>query len=144
MTTLSSKIVGRCKREMAEICVEAVLSVADIERRDVNLELIKVDGKVGGKTEETRLVRGVVLDKDFSHPQMPKDLKDVRVAILTCPFEPPKPKNKHKVDIDCAAKYKALQEQEKKYFVDMVQRYARPLGLSSFSALGLIFQPWVC
>jgi T-complex protein 1 subunit epsilon len=28
---------------------------------------------------------------------MPKELKDVKVAILTCPFEPPKPKTKHKV-----------------------------------------------
>lgn len=44
MTTLSSKIVGRCKRSMAEMCVQAVLGVADLERKDVNLELIKVCG----------------------------------------------------------------------------------------------------
>lgn len=29
--------------------------------------------------------------------QMPKELEDVKIAILTCPFEPPKPKTKHKV-----------------------------------------------
>ena len=46
MTTLSSKIVGRCKRQLAEICVRAVLAVADLERKDVNLDLIKVEGKV--------------------------------------------------------------------------------------------------
>ena len=34
--------VGRLKREMAEICVKAVLAVADLERKDVNLDLIKV------------------------------------------------------------------------------------------------------
>ena len=28
---------------MAEICVKAVLAVADLERRDVNLDLIKVN-----------------------------------------------------------------------------------------------------
>ena len=48
------------------------LSVADLERKDVDFELIKVDGKVGGKLEETVLVKGVVVDKDMSHPQMPK------------------------------------------------------------------------
>ena len=32
----------------------------------------QVDGKVGGKLEDTKLVNGIVLDKDFSHPQMPK------------------------------------------------------------------------
>ena len=145
------------------MCVKAVLAVADLARKDVNLELIKVgtygkvglnarcyrccvirgaagcsdvcsyiifgqlersasaassesnamavfslcellrpgsaqvDGKVGGRLEDTKLVYGLVLDKDFSHPQMPKELRDVKLAILTCPFEPPKPKTKHKV-----------------------------------------------
>jgi len=36
---------------MAEIAVDAVLSVADVERKDVNFELIKVEGKVGGRME---------------------------------------------------------------------------------------------
>ena len=100
MTTLSSKIVNRCKREMAEICVKAVMAVADMERRDVNLDLIKVEGKVGGKLEDTMLVNGIVLDKDISHPQMAKTIENAKIAILTCPFEPPKPKTKHKIDID--------------------------------------------
>lgn len=56
----------------------------------------QVEGKVGGAMEDTRLVEGIVLDKDFSHPQMPKELTDVKIAILTCPFEAPKPKTKHK------------------------------------------------
>ncbi len=34
--------MGRLKRQMAEICVRAVLAVADLPRRDVNLDLIKV------------------------------------------------------------------------------------------------------
>merc|ERR1712130_1024389 len=49
----------------------------------------------GGQMEDSMLVKGVIVDKDFSHPQMPKELKDVKLAILTCPFEPPKPKTKH-------------------------------------------------
>lgn len=57
---------------MAEIAVQAVLAVMDPATRDVNFELIKIEGKVGGRLEDTVLVRGVVVDKDFSHPQMPK------------------------------------------------------------------------
>jgi T-complex protein 1 subunit epsilon len=64
---------------MAEIAVGAVLSVADVERKDVNFELIKVEGKVGGKMEDSMLVKGVIVDKDFSHPQMPKVLKFILV-----------------------------------------------------------------
>lgn len=54
------------------MAVDAILNVADFDAKDVNFELIKVDGKVGGKLDDSRLVKGVVIDKDFSHPQMPK------------------------------------------------------------------------
>jgi hypothetical protein len=58
---------------------------------------LQVDGKVGGRLEDAQLVNGIVIDKDMSHPQMPKRIEDAKIAILTCPFEPPKPKTKHKV-----------------------------------------------
>lgn len=64
--------MSRCQQQIAEIAVEAVLSVADLERKDVDFELIKVTGKVGGKLDDTMLVKGVIVDKDMSHPQMPK------------------------------------------------------------------------
>merc|ERR1712002_220502 len=121
-TTLGSKIVNRCHDQMAMIAVEAVLAVADMERKDVNFELIKVEGKVGGKLEDTMLVKGVIVDKDFSHPQMPKQLKDVKLAILTCPFEPPKPKTKHKLDVTSVEDYKKLREYEKEKFDEMVKQ----------------------
>ncbi|NXX19268.1 TCPE protein, partial [Podargus strigoides] len=121
-TTLGSKVVNRCHRQMAEIAVNAVLTVADMERKDVDFELIKVQGKVGGRLEDTQLVKGVIVDKDFSHPQMPKELKDAKIAILTCPFEPPKPKTKHKLDVASVEDYKALQKYEKEKFEEMVKQ----------------------
>lgn len=114
--------VNRCKRDLAEIAVKAVMAVADLDRKDVNLDLIKVEGKVGGKLEDTELIYGILVDKDMSHPQMPKQIVDANIAILTCPFEPPKPKTKHKVDIDTVEKFQTLRQQEQKYFDDMVQK----------------------
>lgn len=122
MTTLSSKIVNRCHRQFAKMAVDAVLAVADMKTKDVNFELIKVDGKVGAKLEDSCLVRGVVLDKDMSHPQMPKNIKDAKIAILTCPFEPPKPKTAHKLDITSAKDFEALHKYEQEKFVEMVEQ----------------------
>lgn len=122
MTTLGSKIVNRCHEQFAKIAVDAVLQVADLETKDVNFELIKMDGKVGGRLEDSMLVKGVLLDKDMSHPQMPKELKDVKVAILTCPFEPPKPKTTHKFDITCGEDFEKLRAYETKTFADMVKQ----------------------
>lgn len=122
MTTLGSKIINRCHRQMAEIAVNAILAVADLERKDVDFELIKVEGKVGGKLEDTVLVKGVIVDKDFSHPQMPKEVKNAKIAILTCPFEPPKPKTKHKLDITSVEDYRKLRDYEKAKFEEMVDQ----------------------
>lgn len=68
------------------------------------------------------LVKGVVIDKDMSHPQMPKNLKDAKIAILTCPFEPPKPKTTHKLDITSGEDFRKLQDYEKKTFTEMVKQ----------------------
>ncbi|KAG9121992.1 T-complex protein 1 subunit epsilon [Ceratobasidium sp. 392] len=122
MTSLGSKIVSKAHQKFAQIAVDAVLSVADLQRRDVDFELIKVDGKLGGALEDTALVQGVVVDKDFSHPQMPRSVSDAKLAILTCPFEPPRPKTKHKLDITSVEEYKKLREYEKEKFNDMIKR----------------------
>ncbi|KAJ6128794.1 hypothetical protein N7471_010011 [Penicillium samsonianum] len=121
-TSLGSKIVSKSHDQFAKIAVDAVLSVADFERKDVDFELIKVDGKVGGSLEDSLLVRGVIVDKDFSHPQMPDEVRDAKLAILTCPFEPPKPKTKHKLDITSVEEFKKLQDYEKEKFTEMIQQ----------------------
>jgi T-complex protein 1 subunit epsilon len=38
---------------LAEIAVDAVLTVADLTRKEVNLELIKIVGKTGRSLSET-------------------------------------------------------------------------------------------
>eukprot|EP00397_Hematodinium_sp_SG-2012_P037948 GEMP01041215.1.p1 GENE.GEMP01041215.1~~GEMP01041215.1.p1 ORF type:complete len:538 (+),score=130.41 GEMP01041215.1:27-1640(+) len=119
-TALGSKIVSSRQSHLADICVEAVMSVCNLDRQDVNFDLIKVEGKIGGQLSETQLIKGIVVDKDFSHPQMPKVVKDAKIAILTCPFEPPKPKTKHKLDIRSAEAYQQLSQTEQKYFTTMI------------------------
>ena len=122
MTTLSSKIINVDKRRMAEIAVNAVVGVADLERKVVNFDMIRMEGKPGGSLEDTELVNGIIIDKDISHPQMSKTIKDAKMCILTCPFEPPKPKTKHKLDISSKEAYEKLHEQEQEYFKTMVKQ----------------------
>ncbi|BGP23096.1 T-complex protein 1 subunit epsilon [Rhodotorula toruloides] len=121
-TSMGSKIVSKAHDLFAKIAVDAVLSVADLDRKDVPFDLIKVSGKVGGSLEDTTLIRGVLLDKDMSHPQMPRSITDAKLAILTCPFEPPRPKTKHKLDITSVEEFKKLQEYEMEKFQTMIKQ----------------------
>jgi len=121
-TALGSKVVSKCQDLYAELAVQSVLHVADLDRKDVNFDLIKIVAKAGGALEDSQFIEGIVLDKDFSHPQMDKEIKDAKVCILSCPFEPPKPKTKHGLEIKSAEDYEKLYKMEQQYFVDMVQK----------------------
>ena len=111
-TALCSKVVSKYQDQFAKIAVDAILSVADLERKDVNFDMIKVEGKVGGNLGETQLIGGIVIDKEMSHPQMVKKVEDAKICILNIPFEPPKPKSKYNIDIKSAEDYKKLYETE--------------------------------
>ncbi|OWB55388.1 hypothetical protein B5S28_g1260 [[Candida] boidinii] len=126
-TSLGSKIVSKCHNQFTKMAVETVLNVADLERKDVDFELIKIEGKEGGALSDSKIIRGVTIDKTFSHPQMPKVVHDAKIAILTCPFEPPKPKTKHKLDISSVEEFKNLQEYEQDKFKEMI-KYVKDSG----------------
>ncbi len=53
---------------------------------------------------------------------MDKEIHDAKVAILTCPFEPPKPKTKHELHIKSKEHYEQLYEMEQNYFTNMVKK----------------------
>ena len=50
----------------------------------------------------------------------------MKLAILTCPFEPPKPKTKHKLDVTNAEDYRKLRQYEIEKFDEMVSQVNRP------------------
>lgn len=125
-TSLGSKVVSKVHDKFARMAVDAVTMIMDKGLEDVDFDLIKLEGRVGGTLSDSQLVKGVVLDKDFSHPQMPKcvlpkeNSEGVKLAILTCPFEPPKPKTKHKIDISTIEEYQKLQTYEREKFKEMI------------------------
>jgi len=53
MTALGSKVVSKCQAHFADLAVKSVLNVADIERKDVNFDLIKIVAKAGGALEDS-------------------------------------------------------------------------------------------
>lgn len=120
-TSLNSKIVNKALDKFVEICVDAVTSVYDYERNDLDFDLIKIESAIGTDIAQSELINGVVLKKEMSHPQMKKELRNARIAILSCPFEPPKLKNKHSMNIQSVDEYNKLAVYEKERFLKMIE-----------------------
>lgn len=47
----------------------------------------KIEKIPGGLLEESRVLNGVMLNKDITHPQMRRLIKNPRVLLLDCPLE---------------------------------------------------------
>ncbi|EJW05207.1 T-complex protein 1, epsilon subunit [Edhazardia aedis USNM 41457] len=121
-TSLNSKIVNKSLDLFADICTKAVKQVFDERRKDVDLERIRIEARIGNDISQTKLLNGVILNKEFSHSQMVKSIENAKIAILTCPFEPPKIKTKHSLNISTVEDYKNLAKYEKSKFIEMIAR----------------------
>ncbi|XP_077301412.1 uncharacterized protein LOC143921990 [Arctopsyche grandis] len=118
-TSLGSKIVSSC--DFSVLCVEAALGVADLSRKDLDLELISIQSTVGRSLAETKLIKGLVIKREFSHQQMNKTVSNAKIALLSCPFEPPKLKNKNSLLISTVEEYKNLEIYQKAKFDEMLE-----------------------
>lgn len=138
ITSLNSKIVSKFKNKFSNIIVSCIKNVFDFERLDLDFELIKIVKKIGKNFDESELINGVLIDKNFSHPQMVlsnENFSNQKIALLSCPFEPPKIKSNHLLEISNVDDYKNLESYEKEKFVEMI-RFLKNCGAN------LIFCQW--
>ncbi len=124
MTAITGKGAEKAREQLAEIVVEAVKAVIDEETGKVDKDLIKVEKKEGAPIEETKLIRGVVIDKERVNPQMPKKVENAKIALLNCPIEVKETETDAEIRITDPAKLMEFIEQEEKMIRDMVEKIA--------------------
>lgn len=117
-TALNSKIAS-VYDDIKNVCVDAVLSVADLERKDVDLDRINVKTIKGGNINQTELLKGVLLEKEMVGEITTGKKK---ICLLACPFEPPKLKTKNKMMVSTAEEYLNLSDYEKNTFKKMIEK----------------------
>ena len=88
-TSMETKLVFKEAQELAAMVVEATLAVAEKTESGyvVDIDNVKVEKKPGGSLKDTKLVQGIVLDKEVVHSGMPKSLDKAKIALLSAPFE---------------------------------------------------------
>ncbi|HJS82152.1 MAG TPA: TCP-1/cpn60 chaperonin family protein, partial [Nitrososphaera sp.] len=88
-TSMDSKLVSDDSPVLAQIVVEATRQVA--EKTDsgskVDLDDIKVEKKAGGSMRDTKLIKGIVLDKEVVHAGMPKRVESAKIALVNSALE---------------------------------------------------------
>ncbi len=88
-TSMQTKLVSDESKHFAEMVVDALLNVAEKTPAGykVDIDHVKVEKKSGGSLTDTKLVKGIVLDKEVVHAGMPKRIEKAKIALINSPLE---------------------------------------------------------
>ncbi len=123
-TSMQTKLVSRESDQLADLIVSACLQVS--EKNDsvskVDLDDIKVEKKAGGSLHDTKLIKGIVLDKEVVHGGMPKRVEKARIALLNSALEIEKTEFDAKINISSPDQMNMFLEEENKMLKSMVDK----------------------
>jgi len=124
MTTMASKLINQHSEYLSGIAVEAVLQVAEESNGgyEVDLDNIKIEKKPGASMTETRLVQGLIIDKEVVHDGMPKQVKKATIGLLNAAMEIEKTEFDSKIAIETPEQMQAYLDQEEQMLRDMVKK----------------------
>ena len=127
MTSMASKLVAEHREYLADMSVKAILAVAEKEggKYKADVDDVKVEKKSGESTQETKLIQGIVLDKDVSHSGMPKRVEKAKIALLDCSLEIEKTEFDAKINIESPDQMEAFLKQEEDMLRDMVEKIVK-------------------
>ncbi|MBN1175179.1 TCP-1/cpn60 chaperonin family protein [Candidatus Woesearchaeota archaeon] len=116
MTSITGKVAENAKEHLANIVVQAIKQVVD---ETVDLENIKLETKTGSGVDNTELIKGIVLDKEKTHNNMPTVVDKARIALIDAALEIQSTDTDSKISITDPSK---LQE-----FLDMEENMLRKI-----------------
>ncbi len=124
MTAMTGKSGETAKESLAKIAVQAVKTVAEKKNGKwvIDKEDIKIEKKHGGSLDDTKLIKGIVIDKEVAHPSMPKSVKDAKILLVDSALEIKSTETEAKIQISSPEQMQSFLEQETKMLKDIAEK----------------------
>lgn len=125
MTCMSSKIVSESKESLAVICMDAIKAVA--EKNDegnwvADIDKVQIQKKAGESIDDTKLIKGIILDKEVVSPGMPKIINNAKILLLQSAIEIEKTEFDTKLQITRPEQIQEFLDEEEKMIRTMVEK----------------------
>ena len=126
-TSMQTKLISKESNEVAEIVVNAALQVSEKfdTKYKVDIEDVKVEKKAGGSLKDTKLIKGIVLDKEVVHGGMPKRVEKAKIALINSALEIEKTEFDAKINISSPDQMKMFLDEENKMLMTMVDKITK-------------------
>ena len=102
-SSIGTKFVSRWSQQMCSLALKAVRIVQKETgpgKKEIDIKrYAKVEKIPGGEIEESRVLDGVMLNKDITHPKMRRRIENPRVVLLDCTLEYKKGESQTNIEI---------------------------------------------
>jgi len=127
ITSMATKATVGTSDHLAKLATEAVSQVAEQRggKTVADIDRIKVVKKKGESMDQSELVRGIVIDKEVAHPQMPKQVKNAKIALLNAKLEIEKTEFDAKININSPDQMKLFLDEEESMLREMTDKVVK-------------------
>ena len=123
-TSMQTKLVSKESDDLANVVVTAAQQVSESRNGSTKVDLddIKVEKKSGGSIKDTKLIKGIVLDKEVVHGGMPKRVEKAKIALINSALEIEKTEFDAKLNITSPEQMKRFLDEENTMLKTMVEK----------------------
>jgi thermosome len=124
ITSMQSKLISEDSGILSKIVVDAILSIATKKGDDYTIDLdnLKVEKKAGGSIQDTKIVKGIVLDKEIVHSGMPRKIEKAKIALINSALEIEKTEMSSEIRITDPTQMQMFLEEENRMLKTMVDK----------------------
>ena len=124
-TSIGTKFVMRWSDLMCRLALQAVRTVAHDEGALKTVDIkryARVEKIPGGEIEQSRVLDGIMLNKDITHPSMRRRIHNPRIILLDCPLEYKKGESQTNMEFSKEGDWERAQEIEEEQVKRMCER----------------------
>ncbi|KAJ2793989.1 T-complex protein 1 subunit gamma, partial [Coemansia furcata] len=98
-------------------------SAPDVDVREVDIKrFVRIEKVPGGEIEESRVLDGVMINKDVVHPKMRRHIENPRIILLDCPLEYKKGESQTNIEITREGDWSRVLEIEEEQIKAMCEK----------------------
>ncbi|RLI96261.1 MAG: thermosome subunit [Candidatus Aenigmatarchaeota archaeon] len=123
-TAITGKSAEKASKELSSLAVQAVKKVLETKEGKARVDTgnIKMEKKAGASMNDTKLIEGIVIDKEVVHSGMPKRIENAKIALIDSALEVKELESDAKISINSPEKMQAFLDEEEKMIRGMVKK----------------------
>jgi len=139
MTAMTGKSAEAAMGTLGKTLIEAIGSITEIRGKEIFIdrEALKIEKKTGGKVNDSELIRGIIVDKERIHPDMPRIVENAKILLLDMALEVKETETDTQIRITSPEQLQAFIEREERSLKEMVEKVSSTGATAIFCEKGI-------